>query len=213
MRERIEVTETGIIASSTCSTKGKHLIAGLIEFSLHGPAISRPHANRPQHNIPYRLLIILLAMVAFMLARPHPAFAASNAELTEDDIFYQKSYMLLSTKRYEELDQFFKQSLDAYAGNNITAEDLSQKFETFSQTPGLEPRFDEWIKAFPTSYSARLARGIYRTTTAWEKRGSSLSGGTTDSQFRGFGEMLVEANTDLVASLALHPRPIARQPF
>jgi hypothetical protein len=156
----------------------------------------------------YRHIFIIFALVALIFARPLQALAGENAELSEDNIFFQKSYLLLSTKNYEELDQLYKQYLDLYAGHKITAEELTKKFETFARTPDLGPRYDEWVNAFPESYSARLARGIYRSATAWEKRGSNLANNTSDAQFRGFGEMLLEARSDLKASLALNSRPV-----
>jgi hypothetical protein len=161
-----------------------------------------------QHKLPYRYLCLLMATLAFVLALPHQTLAEEAAALSEDDIFYQKSYLMLSTKQYKELDQRFHQVLDAYARNEITAEELSNKFDNFAKTPGLEPRYDEWVKAFPQSYSARLARGIYRAIDAWEKRGASLARNTTDSQLRGFREILIEAHSDLKLSLNLYARPV-----
>jgi TPR repeat protein len=160
------------------------------------------------HKSMHRFIFILIATFAILLSLPHPALAEPAKKLTEDEIFYQQSYLMLSTKKYKELDQRFQKYLDLYARNELTAEDLSLKFDTFAKTPGLEPRYDEWVKAFPESYSARLARGIYRVTTAWEKRGSGLARNTTDSQFRGFGETLKDAQSDLLLSLKLYARPV-----
>ncbi len=157
---------------------------------------------------PYRYLFILISTMAFLLALQQQALAGPTAQSPEDDVFYQKTYLMLSTREYAELNQRFQQYLDLYARNEITAEELAGKFENFSKTPGLESRYDEWVKAFPQSYSARLARGIYRTTTAWERRGNDLARNTTDSQFRGFGETLKEARSDLLLSLKLYARPV-----
>lgn len=153
--------------------------------------------------------LILIATIAFLFVlHPQRAIADPVIKLTEEEIFFQKSYLMLSTKEYKALDQRFKKYLDLYAGNKITAEELAQKFEIFSKMPGLEPRFDEWINAFPESYTARLARGIYRITDAWEKRGSKFAHSTTDEQFRGFGESLKKAQSDLMLSIQLNTRPV-----
>jgi TolA-binding protein len=160
------------------------------------------------HKSIYRYIFVLIATIAFLLALPHRAVADPSNKLTEEEIFYQQSYLMLSTKKYKELDQRFKQYLDLYARSEITAEELSIKFETFSKTPGLEPRYDEWVKAYPQSYSARLARGIYRVTDAWGKRGDQMAQRTTDDQFRGFNETLKDAQSDLMISITLYARPV-----
>lgn len=150
----------------------------------------------------------LISIVVLYFSNPILSNAAIETRISEDEMAYQKAYLLLSTKAYKELEARFKQYLDNYARNEITEEELAKKFETFSKTPGLEPRYDEWIKAYPESYSAMLARGIYRATTAWERRGNDLARNTTDSQFRGFREMLIDAKSDLTSSIKLYPRAI-----
>lgn len=157
---------------------------------------------------PCRYIFILIATLALVLALPQRAVAGPAGQSSEEEVFYQKTYLMLSTKQYQELEQRFQQYLDLYARNEITAEELADKFENFAKTPSLEPRFDEWVNAFPQSYSARLARGIYRATTAWEKRGNDLARNTTDSQFRGFEETLKDAQSDLLLSLKLYARPV-----
>lgn len=148
-------------------------------------------------------------MIAFLFVlHPQRAIADPVINLTEQESFFQESYLMLSTKEYKALDQRFKKYLDLYAGNKITAEEFAQKLEIFTRMPGLEPRFDEWINAFPESYTARVARGIYRITDAWEKRGNKFAHSTTDEQFRGFGESLKKAQSDLMLSIQLYSRPV-----
>ena len=161
-----------------------------------------------KHKSVHRFVITLMATLALALAHPQPAMAEPAKAVTEDDAFYQKAYLQLSTKNYAELEQSFKQHLDLYARNEITAEELANMFETFSKTSGLDPRYDEWINAYPESYSARLARGIFRSATAWEKRGNDYANNTTDSQFRRFDETLEDARADLLLSLKLYARPV-----
>jgi TPR repeat protein len=157
----------------------------------------------------HRLIGILIAMVVFFAASGSTgAIAASAAPLTDEEVFFQESYLMLSTKAYKELDNRLNGYLDLYARNNMTAEELALKFDMFSKMPGLEPRFNEWVKEFPESYSARLARGIYRVTDAWEKRGNQFASSTTDNQFKGFREILKEAQSDLKLSLGLYARPV-----
>lgn len=162
----------------------------------------------PNRKSAYRLIFALMATLALTVAHPQLALAEPAKATTEEEAFYKNAYLLLSTKNYTELEQVFKHHLDLYARNETTAEDLAEKFETFAKTSGLDPRYDEWIKAYPESYSARLARGIFRSATAWEKRGNDLARNTSDSQFRGFGETLEDAKADLLHSLKLYARPV-----
>lgn len=155
-----------------------------------------------------RYIFILITAIASLIAHPQGALAGPADAPTEAEAFYQKAYLQLSTRDYKALEQSYKRFLDLYARNEMTEEELSAKFDTFEKTPGLEPRYDEWIKAFPASYSARLARGIYRAAAAWEKRGNSLAHNTSDSQFRGFEETLDDARSDLLLSLDLYARPV-----
>jgi hypothetical protein len=152
---------------------------------------------------------MLIAIMAIFLATPPRAFSEPENKLSENETFYNEIYLMLSTREYEELEQRFKQYLDLYTRNAITAEELSIKFDTFSKTPGLETRYDEWINAYPQSYSARLARGIYRVTDAWEKRGDQMAHRTTTAQIRGFNEILKDAYSDLNLSIPLYARPVS----
>ncbi len=160
------------------------------------------------HKSPYRYLCTLVAAVVFLFA-VHPLRAmAEPAKESSDEEFYQASYLMLSAREYKQLEQSFKGYLDLYAGNKITAEDLARKFGIFSRMSTLEPRFDEWVKSFPKSYTARLARGIYRTADAWEKRGNNFARSTSDDQLGRFRETLKDAQSDLLLSIQLYARPV-----
>jgi hypothetical protein len=144
----------------------------------------------------------------FLPVLPQLAFAESSQELKADEIFHRQAYLWLSAKNYQALEQAYQRYLDLYARNEITAEELSMRFDAFTKTRSLDLRFDEWVEAFPKSYSARLARGIFLITTAWEKRGNKFANVTTDEQFRGFLDFSKEAQADLFSSLKLYGRPV-----
>lgn len=133
----------------------------------------------------------------------------TNDEFSEEDTRLDKeAYYLLFNKDYKNLEQRFNSFLDSYAAGKITAEEISNKFDRFRRTPGLEVQFNEWINAYPKSYSARLARGIFRMAHAWELRGSKFASGTSDDQFQKFTDELKNAESDLEASLNLFSRPV-----
>lgn len=149
-----------------------------------------------------------MAVITFFLIPPQLAFAESSQELKTDEIFHRQAYLWLSAKKYQALEQAYQRYLDLYARNEITAEELSMRFDAFTKTRSLDSRFDEWGNAFPKSYSARLARGIFHVTMAWEKRGKKFASATTNEQFRGFLDSAKEARADLLSSLKLYERPV-----
>lgn len=118
------------------------------------------------------------------------------------------AYYKLLSENYSELEQTYKNYLGLYSSNKMTAEELAEKFAIFKKASGLDARFDGWVKMYPASYSARLARGIHRVSDAWLKRGSNFAKDTTDEQMRGFKELLKEATIDLAKSLELYSKPV-----
>jgi hypothetical protein len=141
-----------------------------------------------------------------------PARAQTQAQeaqqVSEQNVFGKKTYDMLSSREYGALEQRFLPYLDSYANNKITDEELAWRFAVFSMMTEVEPRLDEWVRAFPNSYTARLARGIYHVTDAWKKRGDLMGDRTTDDQMKGFHESLKKAQSDLVSSLPLYARPV-----
>lgn len=133
---------------------------------------------------------------------------AQAQQLSEEAVFGEKTYTMLSSKEYGALEQRFRPYLDSYDNKKISAEELAVKFEVFSMMSGIEPQFDEWVKAYPKSYTARLARGIYFVTDAWKKRGELMGNRTTDAQMRGFRESLKKSQSDLMLSIPLYARPV-----
>lgn len=148
-------------------------------------------------------------VAALFLWNLHAVPAQAEAQqASEQDVFGKKTYDMLESKEYGALEQRFRPYLDSYAGNKTSAEELAWRFEVFSMMTEVEPRLDEWIQAFPNSYTARLARGIYHVTDAWRKRGELMGKRTSDEQMKEFRESLKKAQSDLVASIPLYARPV-----
>ena len=131
-------------------------------------------------------------------------FDWSEEEYRQDE----ELYYLLFNKDYENLERRFGSYLDSYAAGKITAETLSHRFDRFRRALGLGLQFNEWISAYPKSYAARLARGIFRTASAWELRGSKYASETSDNQFQQFRDEIKKAQSDVEFSLSLFSRPI-----
>src|SRR5712664_2557890 len=151
---------------------------------------------------------LLVLGLALLLSFPFCALADSNDEPSEDTNTNEDSYFKLTSRDYAGLERQLSPYLDSYAAGKISEVELASRFAIFYRSYGLESRFDEWVSAYPKSYTARLARGMYLISDAWRKRGSNFSRETTDEQFRGFTEQMRKAASDLEASIGLYARPV-----
>lgn len=127
---------------------------------------------------------------------------------TEQETFGRKTYDMLVAKQFAALEQRFHPFLDSYAHDKIAAEDLADRLEVFSMMTEVEPLLDAWVLAYPGSYTARMARGIYHVTDAWRKRGEEMGDKTSAEQMEGFRESLKKSRVDLVAAIPLYARPV-----
>src|SRR5258708_35630487 len=142
-----------------------------------------------------------------LLSFPFCALADSNDEPSEDTNTNEDSYFRLTSKDYAGLERHLSPYLDSYAAGKISEVELASRFAVFYRSYGPESRFDEWVSAYPKSYAARLARGMYLISDAWRKRGSKFSHETTDEQIRSFVEQDKRAASDLQISIGLSPMP------
>lgn len=157
----------------------------------------------------FTLLFVMLVLFYFTHSGLGIAGIDENDEFNEGDTRLDtEAYYLLFNRDYKTLEQRFNSYLDAYAVGKITAEEISVRFDRFRRTPGLEAQFNEWINAYPKSYSARLARGIYHVANAWVLRGGKFASETSDDQLQRFKDELKNAQSDIEASLGLFSRPI-----
>ena len=151
---------------------------------------------------------LLVLGLALLLSFPFCALADSNDDPGEETNTNDDAYVRLASKDYARLERQLRPHLDAYAKGTIPETELASKFTVFYRSYALESRFDEWVSAYPKSYGARLARGMYLISDAWRKRGSNYSRETTDKQFQGFVAQLKKAASDLQASIGLYSRPV-----
>lgn len=148
-------------------------------------------------------------MVSILLLCGLYALSTQAQQVSEQDAFGKKTYDMLTSKEYGALEQRFLPYLDSYASDRISEETLDWRFEVFSKMTEVEPQLDGWVKAFPNSYAARHARGIYHVTDAWRKRGELMGSRTSDDQMKGFHDSLQKAKADFVSSLPLYSRPVS----
>jgi tetratricopeptide (TPR) repeat protein len=151
----------------------------------------------------HRLLPRIITL--FLLVVPGHA-AALLAPPTSHPV----SLVLLRAGRFQELDTQLSGIQRGYKQGLITEEHLADVFRMFYDTdPGLEPKYNEWIKQLPRSYVARLARGIYYRRRGVERhREAEANKRFSDDKFQITKEVFSKAERDLRASLLLDDRPL-----
>ncbi len=121
----------------------------------------------------------------------------------------QLSRDLLQRGQYADLDRRMNGFQQAYAAHMLDEAGLLRAFAAFDVVdPELAANFDAWVKAFPRSYAAHLARGTYYFTCGMQTRGDKNLSRTTAAQLSGMNQYFGKAQSDLNDSLALTPKPL-----
>src|SRR6188768_804247 len=98
------------------------------------------------------------AFIFIVIAVFHGALASADEALPSQD----EIVALLSTAQYAQLDRRLTSIQGAYKRGAIDDVKLREAFRSFYfTTPSLAKNFDQWVREFPESYVAHLARGIY----------------------------------------------------
>lgn len=119
-----------------------------------------------------------------------------------------KSLALLRQKKYDDLDRSLNDVQTAYAEHRLSDVALRNTFRAFYDTdPALEPLLNEWVSKYPSSYAARLARGIHYKYLGFQQRGERFISETSPAQIQGMQSYFEKATEDFQASLRLENRP------
>lgn len=119
------------------------------------------------------------------------------------------SLSLLAHGRYAELDRRMNGFQQTYDSHALDEAGLLREFAAFYVTDRtLQGSFDGWVRAFPRSYAARLARGSYYFACGAQTRGTRDYAHTTGVQLSGMAFYFDKAEGDLRDSLALDARPL-----
>jgi len=120
-----------------------------------------------------------------------------------------EAHEFLTSDHLQQLDRRFSELQNAYKHGRITDEELRNSCRAFYDTDqALEQHYDLWVRMFPKSYSARLARGIHYLKVGSARRGDRMISLTTDAQIQGMKEANARASQDFTASLALDEKPL-----
>jgi len=116
---------------------------------------------------------------------------------------------LLREGNYEQLDREMNQIQFEYEQgirDDISLLHLSYAF--YDNDAGLEAKFNDWVTAYPQSYSARVARGIFLRRIARTARGTAYISETQEQQLTTMEIYLERAMDDLQESFSLTKKPL-----
>ena len=115
---------------------------------------------------------------------------------------------LLRAGDYQKLNDYYSELQDEFSAGKISGDRLRDAFRGFYPTDAdLAPHFDAWVKAFPHSYVARLARGIYYKRLGLNERGGNYIAETPQNQIDKMNDALAKAANDLGASVEMNSKP------
>ena len=105
---------------------------------------------------------------------------------------------LLQSNEFAELDRRYSGLQAAYKARSISDEDLRAAFRVFYATnPALAPKYELWVRQFPKSYVAHLARGIYYKKVGLDRRGDKFMSETSADQIAGMETAFAIADQEL----------------
>ncbi len=153
---------------------------------------------------------LLFVLIATCGAAPLHAAAGSQATpaATAAPVDAAQPLGWLKSADYPALESYYSQQQRAYEAGALPDEKLYASFrKLYEDSAGNERFFNGWIEAYPSSYAAVLARGVYLYRMAWAARGENYIGDTPPSQIEAMKNYLARARPDLLASLKLTARP------
>src|SRR5262245_16842226 len=90
---------------------------------------------------------------------------------------------LLRAEDFSRLNQYYATIQQEFNSGRISGDQLRNEFRVFYPTDkDLAAKYDAWVTAFPRSYVARLARGIYFKRVGFEARGDRYFSETDKSR-------------------------------
>ncbi len=111
---------------------------------------------------------------------------------------------LLEKRQYAVIESTLRSAVAAYKEDCKNENKLGLLWEAFQRkNVGLESYFNEYVKTYPESYAAYMARGVYYITIAWMKRGTATINRTSKEQKEGLERYLRLAEHDLLKAKEL----------
>lgn len=133
----------------------------------------------------YLLNIAVLSVVMFCTEPVFADYAIDPPGQTNEENSLNAAHLLLLYKgQYAQLDKEMNEIQHDYESGRRNDISLLHLFRAFKEAdPLLAKKFDEWEAAYPSSYAARHARGVYYMWMGATARGTKFTNQTTDKQF------------------------------
>ena len=115
---------------------------------------------------------------------------------------------LLERRDYPELERLlggFQAGFELDSSANAPLEDAFRAFRKLA--PGAEAALNDWVEKNPSSYAARLGRGIFYLYEGLEARGSRYIADTPKEDIRAMQALHAKALADIEGSLAMAQKP------
>ncbi len=117
--------------------------------------------------------------------------------------------VLLAGDNFAELEARYGALQQGYKHKELSGERLRDAFRGFYATDAsFAPHYAAWVKAWPTSYIAHLARGIYYKKVGLESRGGGFIAETNEQQLAGMKSAFDVADGEFRESLKLDDKPL-----
>lgn len=143
-------------------------------------------------------------VLTFALTTPH---ALPSDMLREEQ--KQQTVAMLAARQFAKLEAHFEGWQRRYERGEIDDWALLVQYQGFYHVPDDQAaRLDAWVKAYPKSYHARLARGIHHRKAGQRARGEAWFDDTPQENIDALHERLDLARADFISSLNLTPRPV-----
>ncbi len=114
---------------------------------------------------------------------------------------------LLRNKNFSKLETELNTFQENYLADVKNEHNLNTAFNAFYRAnPSYESIYNEWIKKFPNSANAFLARGIYFTAMGGSSRGTKYRSDTSKSQIDGMKIFYTKAFNDLEKAKELNSK-------
>jgi Domain of unknown function (DUF4034) len=150
---------------------------------------------------------MILASCSALAVTPEPPSHGWAVELPQEE--RQIVVMSLRSGQFAQLDQRYNTFQEQYEQGTINDRELTLKYQAFYDTsPENEAFLNQWIAKNPTSYPARLARGIYMRKLGEAARGAAYVKDTPRENMVKLQQYLERANEDFLDSLKLSRKPI-----
>ncbi|MCE5228522.1 tetratricopeptide repeat protein [bacterium] len=113
---------------------------------------------------------------------------------------------LLRADQFDKLEEYYAYYFKNYNPKVASSyEPVSEAFGKIYYSSDLQPHLDKWVAAKPTSHVARLSRGNFYISHAWDARGAGFANTVSREAWRLFEQRLTQADADLTSATQLNP--------